>query len=321
MINFGILGLGKIAHKFAQDILITEGVKLYAVGSRSMKKATAFAKAYSATNHYDSYEQVLQDEQVDVIYIATPHVYHYSLAMKCLKAGKAVLVEKPFAMKESEVATMIEEAHKRNLFLMEALWSRFIPAFIKTRELIEKGVIGDVKLIEAKFAFTAPMDDKNRLTDAALGGGSLLDIGIYPIYLSLFLLGKPLELQAQGILAEGTDRQVSVNLKYKDSMAVLYSSFDHKAPITATIYGSDGVLRMHEAFHECRKISVTNGNNEDEVFEIPYMGNGYVHEIMEVRDCLNNNQIQSNKMSWNDSLNLIQLLDEVRNKINLTYES
>lgn len=321
MIRFGILGLGKIAHKFAHDIALVDGVELHGVGSRSLKKASAFAKAYSAKNYYDSYRDLIQDESIDVVYIATPHVFHFPLAMECLKAGKGVLVEKPCAMKTSEVLAMVAEARSRKLFLMEALWSRFIPGFIKAKEIIQSGAIGDLKLIDAKFAFPVPLDRNNRLTEAALGGGSLLDIGIYPIYLSLFLIGKPLEVQAHGTIKNGTDRSVSINFKYKDAQAILYSSFEHKVPVEATIYGTTGRLKMHEAFHECRKITIYRDGKEEQTMEISLMGHGYTHEIMEVRDCINNGNLQSDKMSWEDSIHLMELLDKVRENIGLEYDA
>jgi predicted dehydrogenase len=317
MVRFGILGLGKIASKFAHDINLVEGVELTAVGSRNLQKAQEFAEKFNASFYYSSYEEVLENPSVDVVYIATPHHIHYKNTMQCLNAGKAVLCEKPFAMKASEVVEMIALAREKDLFLMEALWTRFIPGTIKVMNLLKQGVIGEIKVLKADFGFIVSKERAGRLTDPAMGGGSLLDIGIYPVFLSLLLLGKPEEIIAMAQLHNNTDRQCVVTLKYKESMALLISSFESNLTTAAVIYGSQGSIRMHAEFHQCSRITVSRNDQSEEVYEIPYEGLGYCHEIKEVRDCLNNNQLESSLMRWSDSFTLMDTLDQIMKQIGM----
>lgn len=321
MVRFGIIGLGKIASKFAEDLQQVAGVELTAVGSRDLHKAQLFAQQFNARTSYASYDDVLQDPDVDVVYIATPHHLHYANTKSCLLAGKSVICEKPFAMNLNEVKEMIALAQRQQLFLMEALWTRFIPATIKVKELIDSGIIGDVKFLEANFGFSVPKETPGRLTDPKMGGGTLLDIGIYNLFISLFLLGKPDSISATGQLYNHTDRQCSITLSYKNSMAVLMSSFECYLPTEATIYGSHGSIKMHPAFHQCTKVTVVKNDFTEEVLEIPVLGHGYVHEIEEVRDCLNRNLVESTKMNWQSSIELMETMDEVRKQIGLTYDA
>ncbi|ARN79505.1 hypothetical protein BST97_14720 [Nonlabens spongiae] len=320
MVRFGIIGLGKIAHKFAHDLAMVDGVELRAVGSRSLDKSSAFAKAYNVKHHHDSYEDCMKNEEVDVIYIATPHVFHHSLTIQCLEAGKAVICEKPMGMNSKQVQEMISLAREKNLFLMEGLWTRFIPGVKKALELINKGAIGKVKHVKADFGFYVNPQSEGRLTQKNLGGGSLLDIGLYPMYLCNLLLGKPDQIFAKAEIVNGVDRRVNMIYKYGDASGTLYSSFEHKATVEAIIQGTDGILKMHEPFHHCSRLTLTDNHGEAQEMNVPHQGEGYYHEIEEVRDCIHQGKVQSDKVSWDDSLALHAQLDEVRNQIGLFYE-
>jgi predicted dehydrogenase len=317
MVRFGIIGLGSIATKFANDLKIVDGVQLYAVGSRNLGKAKEFAVAHDALHFYGSYDALLKDKNVDIVYIATPHHLHFENTMSALHAGKSVICEKPFAMNAGQVEKMISLAREKELFLMEAMWTRFIPATLKVKEFIANKIIGEVKLLEADFGFIVPQETPGRLTDPAMGGGTLLDIGIYPVFLSLFLCGNPMEINAYGQLYNNTDRQCIVSMKYKNCCATLKSSFECHLPIEATIYGTQGSIKMHRAFHQCSKLTITHKDETSESLEIPYQGLGYVHEIEEVRDCINNNQLESDKMTWADSLELIKTLDIIKDQLGI----
>lgn len=322
MVKFGIIGLGKIAHKFAHDIALVDGCTLQAVGSRSKEKAKEFASRYKVVNYYDSYEQVATDPEVDVIYIATPHTLHYENTMMCLLSGKAVICEKPFAMNANEVAHMIHTAKEKSLFLMEALWTRFIPATLKVKQLIDSKAIGKITSISSSFGFVAAHDPDSRLNRHDLGGGSLLDIGIYPIFISLLLLGDPIETHAIGKLnAIKVDQRCSILMKFEnDAIASLTSDFTTKLPNETIIYGSNGKIKMHEPFHHTRMLSLEINEQPSQVLELPLIGNGYAHEIEEVVYCLQNKKKESDLMSHQLSRDLIRNLDQVRSLIGLEYD-
>jgi predicted dehydrogenase len=321
MVRFGILGLGKIATKFAADLQLVEGAELAAVGSRTLEKAKQFSQKFNATRYYDSYHSVLTDPKVDVIYIATPHHLHYENSIKCLNAGKSVICEKPLSMNLAQVKEMIALAREKQLFFMEALWTRFIPATIQVKKLIANDEIGEVKMLRADFGFKVPKEKPGRLTDPKMGGGTLLDIGIYNIFISQFLLGKPNNISATGQLYNATDRQCAITLAYDDALAVLTSSFESDVPVVATIHGSLGTITMHHPYHQCSKITISKPHESDRIVDLSIRGAGYCYEIEEVRDCIKNNQIESTKMSWNDSTMLMEAMEQVMHQIGLTYDS
>lgn len=322
MINWGILGLGKIAGKFAKDLQLVADASLHAVASRSQDKADAFAKEHHATAAYASYEELIEDPNVDVIYVATPHKYHADWTMACLRAGKAVLCEKPFAMNEKQVRAMIDAAKAHQVFLMEALWTRFFPSTRYVLEACQSGKIGTLRSVQADFGFTADYDPEGRLFNKALGGGALLDIGIYPLYISYLLLGNPEHVSAQAHLGPtGVDHSNAMMLAYPgDVQAMLTSTLTAATQTEAWIYGSKGAIRMHSRFHHCEKVSIYEGQEEVETLTFPYPGGGYQFEIEEVVRCLQQGKLESDLMSHQNSLDLIRLLDQVRSMVGLDYE-
>jgi predicted dehydrogenase len=321
MIKFGIIGLGKIANKFAQDLITVDGCLLQAVGSRDLTKSKDFAASYKATHYYSSYEEVAANPEVDVIYIATPHVFHFDNTMMCLHAGKAVICEKPFAMNLKEVEIMIKTAKEKKLFLMEALWTRFIPGTLKVMELMDQNTIGEVHSIQANFGYLATTDPNSRLMAKELGGGSLLDIGIYPVFISLLLLGIPIETKSIAQLtATGIDQHCTMLMKFKNgATAALESSFLAKTSNKTVIYGSKGKITMHAPFHHTEKITVETHDKKPYKIKLPLKNNGYTYEIEEVKNCLLSGQLESDKMSHQNSYELIKTIDLIRSQINLTY--
>ena len=322
-IKWGIIGLGNIAHKFASDLLLVKGAQLVAVASRDANKAKQFAKKYSSANSYSSYEELVNDSNVDVVYIATPHIFHFENTMMCLKANKSVLCEKAFGMNSSEVRTMIAEASNRKLFLMEALWTRFIPATEKLLSLLENKTIGDINYIRADFGFIADKNPERRLYNRELGGGSLLDIGIYPVYLSLLLLGVPNSFKASVKMSnQEIDIFCGLLFDYEGGeKAILESTFEANTPVEAYIYGDKGSIKMHRNFHHTKKLSISRTDRPQEKLNIDYVGNGYFHEIEEVMSCLKDSKLESDKMPHSMSIALIETLDMIRNRIGLVYES
>jgi len=241
--------------------------------------------------------------------------------MMCLKNGKSVLCEKPLGMDSNEVEIMLKEAKSRNLFLMEGIWTRFIPATEKLIEILYSNVIGDVNSIRADFGFRAEYNPDSRVFNKKLGGGSLLDIGIYPIYLSLLVLGYPLEISAMARFAEtGVDSFCAMLFNYQNSAkAILESTTEADTPIEAYIYGSKGHIKLHRRFHHSEKISLYLNGKPKQVFELNYTGEGYYHEIEEVNNCLVNGEIESGKLPLSTSLKLINIIDLVKQKIGLSY--
>ena len=321
-IKWGIIGLGNIAHKFAADLLLVEGAQIKAVASRDSQKAIDFAQTYHAENAFSSYKELAEDPDIDIVYIATPHTFHYKNTMMCLRSGKSVLCEKAFGMNAKEVESMVSEARKQNVFLMEALWTRFIPATEKLLELVNQNTIGEIKHIRADFGFIADKNPERRLFNKKLGGGSLLDVGIYPVYLSLLLLGLPYEIIAKAQMTESkVDSFCAMLFDYPNgNKAILESSIESATRVEAYIYGNKGSIKMHKNFHHSKKLTIKLNGEESKTLQIDYIGNGYYHEIMEVMSCLRNHKIESSKMSHQMSLDLIGTLDKVRSKIGLTYE-
>jgi predicted dehydrogenase len=320
-INWGILGLGKIAEKFGHDIQFVPDAQLYAVGSRDIGKAKSFAQKFNSKKAFGSYEEMLADKELDVVYIATPHVFHCENTLQCLRAGKAVLCEKPFAMDVKQVHLMIDEARKQNLFLMEALWTRFLPTILKVEELIANGVLGEINHIKSDFGNKAPYDINWRLFNKQLGGGSLLDIGIYPVYIALQILGVPDNIISEACVgAAGVDESMVMAFTYKNgATASLSSSFMANTPVETDICGTKARVRIHRMWHIPSYLTLTNNEGDEHEYRFEYKGFGYEYEAMEVTKCLLEGKKESEKMSLDFSLKLIRILDIIRLQNNLIY--
>jgi predicted dehydrogenase len=322
-INWGILGTGKISDKFASDLQFVPNARLAAVGSRDAACAQRFAKKFNALKAYNSYEELAADNDIDVIYVGTPHISHCENTLLCLDHRKAVLCEKPFAMNEKEVLQMILKAHDSNVFLMEALWTRFIPAIKKALELIELGVIGDIVHIKADFGYKAHYDPSWRLFNKKLGGGSLLDIGIYPVFLILLLLGEPDKIVADAIMGRtGVDELVSAYFKYNNGkMATLYSTLIADTPGEAEISGTKGYIRIHHMWHMSRSLELHLNDQETQSFEFSYQRMGYEYEAAEVTNCIQRDLKESALLPLDFSLRLIRVLDKMRKLCGITYQA
>lgn len=314
-IRWGIVGPGKIAREFANDLIQVSDSELTAVASRNMERAKLFADTYQISHVFDDYNQLFESDVVDVLYIATPHTFHKDLAISAMKSGKHVLCEKPMGVNTSEVNEMITVAKAEKVFLMEALWSRFIPAIKSVKELTDNGDLGMVKYVNADFAFYAldrPIE--SRLLNLDLGGGTILDIGIYPVFLAYLFLGKPEYIEAISNFNEiGTEIQTSIIFQYKDAQAILNSSFVNDSRMSAEIGGTKGSITLDSRFHETQGYYIKK-NDKDEHIQLPKIGKGYTHEIIEVNNCLRENRLESAFWSHENSLELITLLDAIRKK-------
>jgi len=317
-IKWGVLGLGGIAHKFVADLQLEENAILHGVASRSIEKAANFASKYNCPNYYNTYQELVNNEEIDIIYIATTHHLHAENTILCLNHKKAVLCEKPFAINKKQVFDMIQASKDNSTFLMEALWTRFIPGMLKIKEMIDEGVIGEIKYINADFSFKSDLKNP-RIYDISLGGGSLLDIGIYPIFLTYLLLGKPEQINAQAHYFEtGADSQLSMLFNYNSAMAVLYSSFYSTSKRLAKISGAKGEIIIDAPWNETVSFSVTTDNDEKK-YSFNKTGRGYTHQIKECHKCLIDGKTESSIWSHQNSIDLISIQDDVRKIIGLKY--
>jgi predicted dehydrogenase len=318
--RWGILGPGRIAHKFVADLLTLPDAELWAVASTDAGRAADFARQYHIPNHYGRYEDLLTSG-VDVVYVATPHVLHHQNALMLLNGGIGVLGEKPFAMNTEQVQEMVETARQRGVFLMEALWSRFFPALQAVEDQLKNNAVGSVTLLKADFGFPAPFLPDGRLFNKTLGGGALLDIGIYPLFLAYWLLGMPDQIEAVSSFGStGVDEQTAMLLRYADGrLAVLDSTIRVKTRCEALIYGTSGHIHIPTRWHEAQAMTIALTDHEPQTLTFPRTTFGYDYEAQHVMDCLRDGRTESPRWSLDDSLNLMQLLDAVREKAGIVY--
>ena len=320
-VKWGIIGLGKIAHQFAQELLLVEDAEIAGVASRDLEKATEFAQMYNCKKAYSSYDEIINDAEIDILYIATPHNYHTVLTIKALKNNKHVLCEKPLALNYADAFQMVAASRKNNKFFMEALWTRFNPSIQESLNKIKNGEIGAVKYITADFAFQVKNLESNRLTDIKLGGGALMDIGVYPLFLAYIMLGIPKEIIAKSNFNEsGADMQTSMILQYDNAQAVLHSSFLSSSNMKATISGSEGRINLNSLWYKAKSYTLIK-NDQKNKYRLPLKGKGYTYEIEECHKCIRENKIESDLWSHQNSLDLIKIVDEVSNQIGLEYPS
>ncbi|AQG81666.1 Gfo/Idh/MocA family protein [Spirosoma montaniterrae] len=321
MTHWGILGPGRIAHKFAQDLLTLPDAQLYAVASTDQQRADEFAQQYGATHAFGSYDGLLTLPDLDVVYVATPHVKHYDNALMLLNGGVPVLGEKPFAMNGQQVREMVDTARSKRVFLMEALWSRFMPVLQRAHQLVQDGAIGTVTSVRADFGFAAPFLPEKRLYNKDLGGGSLMDIGIYPLFFSYLMLGLPQTVKASATFAStGVDEQCGMVLTYADGeMAVLESTLRTKTPCEAFVFGTEGHIRIHSRWHETQGLTLERNGHDPELFTAQRTTFGYDYEAAHVMQCLAEGRTESHLWSLDDSVNLMTLLDAVRAEAGIVY--
>jgi len=319
-IRWGIMSTGNIAHAFASALQHTPGAELVAVGSRNMATAEAFAEQYKIPNRHDSYASLANDPNVDIIYIGTPHIFHYENMRLCLEAGKAVLCEKAFTINAQEAQTIIDLAREKNLFLMEALWTRFTPAMRKIQDIIHEGVIGEIRTVTADFGINRPFDPDHRLYNPDLGGGALLDIGIYPLMFALTLLGEPSTIVSTAQFSElGMDTQMGLLLNYDNGkIASLTATLQSATPCVATINGSAGRIEVAANFWMTQEFTVITEQGED-VHDMPFEFNGYEYEAAEAMRCLSEGLTESPVMPHADTLLIMRTMDAIRQQWGMTY--
>ena len=334
--KWGILGPGNIARKFAGGLAVLPGAITYAVGSRDSGRAQAFADEYGFEKAYGSYAELIADPDVDIIYVATPHPQHAEATTLCLCAKKAVICEKPFAATARQAATMIECARSSGAFLMEAMWTRFLPTICKTRALIAAGAIGKPLHLHADFGFRADINPESRLYNLGAAGGSLLDVGVYNISFASMIFGKPPVLVQShlDIGKTGVDESASIILNYNDGQsASLFAAIRVPTTQSAEIYGEEGYIKLPAYWHG-DTVLLNNGGKSGEwdadtcviinkygekEFKLPFEPTGYQFEAMEVMSCLDKGLLESPIMPLDETLSIMTLLDKIRFDNNLYY--
>ena len=323
-IRWGIMGCGRIARKFAADLQWVENAELTAIASRTPGKAAAFAKDFPARHLHESYEELAMNPNVDVIYIATPHSLHYDNTLLCLQHHKPVLCEKPFAINSRQAKEMIRVARHEKVFLMDAVWTKFLPHYRKLQQLLEQKEIGDIKSVLINFGFTVQSGAPERLLEPTLGGGTLLDIGIYNVFMALAVLGKPDEVQAiMSASDKGTDEQCAIQFMYDNgALAQLFSSFTTHLPTEACINGTMGTLKLTRRFYEpSSQIELYRqpGEAAQIIAVEKEQGVGYQYEARHVNECLKKGLTESPVRTHADTLLLMETLDKVRKAAGIRY--
>jgi predicted dehydrogenase len=319
-IRWGILGTGKMAGKFAEGLVTLLDAELVAVGSRSRVGADAFAERFSVARRHASYESLVNDTMVDAIYVSTPHSLHAEHILMSLEAGKPVLCEKPFTINAREAQTVIAKARAKKLLLMEAMWTRFLPIMVRLREMLAEGIIGDVRMLTADFGFRTE-EKEGRLVDPALGGGALLDVGVYTVSLASMLFGAPSQVAGVADLGPtGVDEQAAVALGHPGGkLALLSTSIRTNTPHEVDIIGTLGRLRIHAPWWKGSDMTLYLNEGGEEFLEFPFTGNGYQYEAEEFMDCLRHGKPESRVMPLNETLSIMKTLDQLRAQWGLKY--
>ncbi len=321
-LHWGILTTGYIANLFVADLAHDPDAEVVAVGARQQESAEAFGEAYNIPKRYGSYEALATDPDVDVIYIGSPHNFHKEHALMCLEAGKPVLVEKPLALNAGEVREMIAKAREKKLFMMEALWTRFFPAYEYLREVLASGAMGTIRMIHADFSHQeVPFDPEHRLFNPGLAGGALLDLGIYPVAFAYSIAGEPDQVTGAATIGEtGVDHQSAALFNYgSGAIALLYASMVTASTIGATISGTGGVIQLPGNWWQPSEVHVRLEGQEPMIKRFDYPGSGYQFEAIAVRKHLAAGDSESDMMPLAESLSMAQTMEALRQQWGIVY--
>ncbi len=321
-IKWGIISTGHIAGKFAEALSILPEAELIAVASRTKDKAEGFAKKYNVPKAYSSYHELAEDREIDVVYIATPHTFHLENSVMCMRKGKAVLCEKALTINAEEAREMVKVAREENVFLMEAMIPRHIPLIKKSLKWIEEGKIGEVRMVKASRCTRGEFSDESRILNPKLGGGSLLDLGVYVISFAFQVLGKfPVESFGVSHIGNlGSDEQGAALLKFdKGEIADLTFALRTETVNEAYVFGTKGYIKLHDLFAVPTKISLFVDKKEVETIEEPIIGNALNYEAEEVMRCLKKGLKESPFMPLDESIKIMEVMDTIRKPWGLVY--
>jgi predicted dehydrogenase len=321
-IRWGVIATGGIARTFVEDLQLMPDAEVVAVGSRTQAAADAFAQQYEIPRAYGDWASLAADDAVDVVYVATPHSAHHAAAKLCLEAGRAVLCEKPLTLDEPSSRDLVDTAKAAGVFLMEAMWTRCNPTIHRIVELIADGAIGEVTAVHADFGLAGPFPSGHRMRDPALGGGALLDLGIYPITLAHLLLGRPDSVEAWASLTpDGVDANTGLLFGYESgALAALTCGIVGATGNTARITGVRGRIELPPPFHRPTRLALhRDPRHEPEVFEAPLAGHGYLPEAEEVHRCLRDGRTESSLVPLATTLEMMSIMDDIRARIGVSY--
>ncbi len=321
--NWGIIGPGGIAHQFASALAQSKQGKLYAVASRSLERAQEFSEKYNAEMSYGDYQQLIDDTNIDVIYIATPHDSHYPLAKACLEAGKHVLMEKPLTITAHQTEVLVQLAQQKLCVFQEALWTRFMPCFKAIKQWIKDGEIGEVQYITSQigFAFTDLLN--HRINDPRLAGGAILDLGVYSVSVSQFILEEdPLLIQALGrINRDGVDQNVLVNMQYPSGIFSQFTcTIGAQCSNVMTIHGKEGFITLPSMFWNGESATLTKDEKVVKQEDFMHPVNGFEYQIESTMDSIGLGRLCDPRMNHDDSINVMQTLDEIRSQVGMKYD-
>lgn len=320
-INWGIIGCGNIAKKFIEALNSLDNARLVAVASTSHEKARQYAETYHVPNYYDNYLSLVKNPDIDAVYIANTHNFHKESALLCINYGKAVLVEKPFTVNTREAGELISAARKKQVFLMEAMWTRYLPAIRKVMDLIKEKAIGELRLLNADFGFKTNLGSDSRLFNRQLAGGALLDVGVYPVSFASYVFKKePIIIKSNACLSStGVDESSTYFFIYdKGEEALLYSALTYQTPQIAFIIGTKGFISI-PTFWKAQKINVSIENQQSKMYDFPFRCNGYEYEIEEVIRCLQEGKTESSIMPLDESMKIMETMDLLRSQWGLKY--
>lgn len=319
--NWGIMGPGFIANKVMPSFPMAERAKVLAVGSNTQGKARAFAGKWRIERFYENYEALVCDPDIDIIYITTPNAFHLDNAKLAMKHGKNVLCEKPFALNEKSALEMKACAEENHVFLMEAMWTRFIPAVMKVKELVGQGIIGEVHHIVSDFSYDYPYDPDYHLYNTEAGGGTLMDGGIYPLSFAGYIYGDcPKEYFGYANLKNGVDVRDSVILRFpQGQMASFICGADTASPWNCVVYGSKGCIRIPSFFAAAEFEMENYVTGEKQCWRMPYEGLGYQYQISEVMNCIDRGKRESSIMPLKESVDYMKIMDELRKSWGVIY--
>jgi predicted dehydrogenase len=322
IVNWALTGTGGITNRFLTGLRAAEGGNAAAIVSRTRENADAFALKYGIEKSFDKYDSMLEDPSIDMVYIGTPHTTHREMAVKALNAGKAVLCEKPAAINAGELREMIEAAARNKVFFMEAMWTRFTPPLRKVREWLDQGLIGEVKMAQANFGFSTAFNPRGRLFNLELGGGALLDAGIYPLSLASMVFGgkKPERVVSQLYFGEtGADEEAAAILSYGGCRVAYTACANRTAMVNdGWIYGTGGKIHIPNFVFAHSAVLLLEGRYEYR-YEPDFVSNGYNYEADAAMDCIREGKTESEVMPWAESLVLMETMDEIRGQWNYRY--
>ena len=319
--RWGILAPGAISGAFAAALQQAEGAELAAVGSRDAERARDFAARYGVPRSHGSYAELAADPDVDAIYIGTPHAFHERDTVLCLEQGKHVLCEKPFALNAAQARRMIEAARRHDRLVMEAMWTRFLPSLVHMRQVIDAGAIGDVRSLTADFGIQPEFDPASRLFDPALGGGALLDLGVYAVSVSSWLFGTPVEVKGSAHFGPtGVDDDSAFVLLHGDGqITTAYESFRVDTPREAVIRGTDGWIQLHEPWWGTSRLTIKSADGQPETLTFDLRGLGYTHMAEAFMDLIREGRRDSAVMPLAESLAIMNTMDTLRAQWGLKY--